>query len=142
MKKLLKDKSGSPPILFIGVLYLMLLFSFLIIEIGGMIEQSEYAHALLQRCCNNAVEKNILDEYRADRVLKMDTIKAASDFRKFAQEDLNSKYQLVIESIDCTSMPPSMTVTGTVTFSSIFSPLGVDGITVGFSVQATDYDLD
>lgn len=142
MKKLLKDRTGSVSIMFFGFLFVLLLMTFLIIEMGATMENHDYAVSVLQRACNSAVEANIMDEYRADGILLLDTQGADDDFRSFVQDDLPSKYRVVINSVSCTASPPSMTVTGTLTFSTIFSQYGFEEMTVSFTVKSTNYDLD
>ena len=142
MRKLLKDRTGSVPILFFGFLFVLLLMTFLIIEMGATMENHDYAVSVLQRACNSAVEANIMDEYRADRVLMLDARGADEDFRSFVQNDLPSKYRVVINSVTSTTSPPSMTATGTMTFPTIFSQYGFEEITVSFKVESTNYDLD
>ena len=142
MKKLLKDRTGSVSILFFGFLFLLLLMSILIIEMGATMENHDYAVSVLQRACNSAVEANILDEYRADRVLMLDAQGVDEDFRSFVQNDLPSKYRVVINSVSCTASPPSMSASGTITFPTVFSQYGFNEITVSFKVQSTNYDLD
>ena len=142
MKKLLKDRTGSVSILFFGFLFLLLLMSILIIEMGATMENHDYAVSVLQRACNSAVEANILDEYRADRVLMLDAQGVDEDFRSFVQNDLPSKYRVVINSVSCTASPPSMIASGTITFPTVFSQYGFNEITVSFKVQSTNYDLD
>jgi len=142
VKKLLKDRKGSVSILFFGFLFMLLLMTFLIIDMGATMENHDYAVSVLQRACNSAVEANILDEYRADRVLMLDAQGADEDFRSFVQNDLPSKYRVVINSVSCTASPPSMTATGTMTFPTVFSQYGFEKITVSFKVQSTNYDLD
>lgn len=142
MKKLLKDRTGSVSIVFFGFLFLLLLMTFLIIEMGTTMENHDYAVSVLQRACNSAVEANILDEYRADRILMLDTHGADEDFRSFVQNDLPSKYRVVINSVNCTVSPPSMTASGTLTFPTVFSQYGFEEITVSFKVESTNFDLD
>jgi hypothetical protein len=142
VKKLLKDRKGSVSILFFGFLFMLLLMTFLIIDMGATMENHDYAVSVLQRACNSAVEANILDEYRADRVLMLDAQGADEDFRSFVQNDLPSKYRVVINSVSCSTSPPSMIVTGTITFPTVFSQYGFNEITVSFRVHSTNYNLD
>jgi hypothetical protein len=116
--------------------------TFLIIEMGATMENHDYAVSVLQRACNSAVEANILDEYRADRVLMVDAQGADDDFRSFVQNDLPIKYRVVINSVSCTAMPPNMIATGTITFPTVFSQYGFNEITVSFQVHSTNYDLN
>jgi hypothetical protein len=142
VRKLLKNRTGSVPIMFFGFLFVLLLMTFLVIEMGATMENHDYVVSVLQRACNSAVEANIMDEYRADRVLLLDTQGADEAFRSFVQSDLPSKYRIVINTVNCTASPPSMTATGTMTFPTIFSQYGFEEITVSFKVKSTNYDLD
>ena len=97
---------------------------------------------MLQRSCNSAVEANIDDTYRADKVLILDAAGAEADFYSFVSSDLTDRYHLTVSSITCTETPPSMTVIGTVTFNTIFAQYGWDDLTFSFKVRATNYDLE
>lgn len=142
MRTLLKDKSGSVPILSFGFIFLLLVMTFLTVEMGSTYENYDYCMDVLQRSCNSAVEANIDDTYRADKVLILDTTGAEADFYNFVSSDLSTRYHLTIQSIDCTETPPSMTVTGSVTFNTIFAQYDWDDLTFTFKVRATNYDLE
>ena len=142
MRTLLKDKRGSVPILSFGFIFLLLVMTFLTVEMGSTYENYDYCMDVLQRSCNSAVEANIDDTYRADKVLILDPVGAEADFRSFVASDLSSRYNLVIDSVNCTVTPPSMTVTGRVTFSTIFAQYDWDDLTFTFKVRATNYDLE
>ena len=139
MKKLLKDKTGSVPVIFIGLVFFLLLMTFLIMEMGAAYENSYDAETILQRCCNSAVEKNISDAYRADRIPYLDVPGATADFSSYLDSDMPDKYTVRINSITGTATPPNLTVTGTVTFSTLFGQYGFDDITFDFKVIATNY---
>ena len=139
MKKLLKDRTGSISILFFGFLFILLLITFLIMEMGAAYENSYDAETILQRCCNSAVEKNMSDAYRADRILYLDVPGATADFSSYLDSDMPDKYTVRINSITGTATPPNLTVTGTVTFSTLFGQYGFDDITFDFKVEATNY---
>ena len=142
MKTLLKEKTGSISILPIGFIFLLLSLTFLTVEMGGAFENYDYCMDVLQRSCNSAVEANIDDTYRADKVLILDTVGAEADFYSFLASDLSPKYRTAISSITCTQTPPSMTVAGAVTFDTIFGQYEWDDQTFTFKVRATNYDLD
>ena len=142
MKKLLKEKTGSISILPIGFIFLLLSLTFLTVEMGATYENYDYCMDVLQRCCNSAVEANIDDTYRADKVLILDTAGAETDFYSFVSSALSSKYRTTITSVACTQTPPSMTVTGAVTFDTVFGQYEWDDLTFTFKVRATNYDLD
>jgi len=142
MRNLVQDKRGSVPLLTFGLVFALLVMTFLVVEMGSTYENYDYCMDVLQRSCNSAVEANIDDSYRADKVLILDTAGAESDFRSFCASDLSRRYSLVIESITCNATPPSMTVIGKVTFDTIFSQFDWDDLTFTFKVRATNYDLD
>lgn len=139
MKKLLVNKAGSISILFIGLVFFMLLISFLIMELGAVYENYYNAETILQRSCNSAVEKNMLDNYRADHILYLDVPAAKADFISYIRTDIPGKYTVKIKSIEGTATPPTLTVAGTVTFSTLFRMYGFDDFTVDFTVESTNY---
>ncbi len=142
MKHRLKDRRGSVALLYFGMVFLLLMLTFLVIEMGSTMENYSYAESVLQRCCNSAVERNIDDAYRADRILRMYTNRAAADFRTFVQTDLPGKYHFTISSIQCTASPPAMEVVGTIRFETVFSQYGFGSITHTVKVRSTNYALD
>ena len=111
MKKLLNDKRGSSSILFIGLVFVMLLMTMLITELGGAYQNYYAAESVLQRSANAALEKNMDDSYRADGILKLKTEQTKTDFTQFASEDLDGKYTLYINSLSATEEPPNLTMT-------------------------------
>ena len=142
MRKLLKDKTGSVPVLTFGFVFVLLILTFPTIEMGSTYENYDYCMDVLQRSCNSAVEANIDDTYRADKVLILDTAGAEADFHSFVSSDLTDRYHLAVQSITCTETPPSMEVIGTVTFNTIFAQYDWDDLTFSFKVRATNYDLE
>lgn len=142
MRQKLKNRRGSITILYFGMVFLLLMMAFLVIEMGSTLENYSYAESVLQRCCNSAVEQNIIDAYRADHILRMDTSGAVQDFRSYARSDLPAKYQFTIQRIRCTADPPSMEVIGTIRFNTVFSQYGFGSITHTVKVVSTNYALD
>jgi hypothetical protein len=49
------------------------------------------------------------------------------------------KYTVKIKSITGTATPPTLTVTGTVTFSTLFQEYGFDDVSFDFTVKSTNY---
>ena len=141
MKKLLTDKSGNSSVLFIGLVFVMLLMTMLIMELGGAYQNYYAAESVLQRSANAALEKNMDDSYRADGILKLKTEQAKLDFTHFASEDLDGKYTLYINSLSATEEPPSLTVTGTITFPTIFSKYSFEDLTFNFKVSAENFEV-
>jgi len=142
MRRKLKERKGSISLVYFGMVFLLLMTTFLIIEMGSTLENYSYAESVLQRACNSAVEKNIIDAYRADHILRMDTSGAARDFRSYAANDLPAKYQFTIQSINCSADPPAMEVIGTIRFDTVFSQYGFGSITHSVKVVSTNYALD
>lgn len=139
MKNLLKDRAGSISILFIGFAFFLVLISLLIMEMGAVYENYYDAETILQRSCNSAVEGNMSDAYRADHILYMDVQGATADFYSYLNSDMPDKYTLTVSSVTGTASPPSLTVTGTVTFSTLFQQYGFDDITFNFMVASNNY---
>jgi Flp pilus assembly protein TadG len=139
MRKLLKDRNGGVPIIFIGLVFFLLVTTILIMEMGSAYENYYDAETILQRCCNSAVEGNMSDAYRADHILYLDVAGATTDFRSYLSSDMPDKYTLIVSTITGTATPPNLTVTGTVTFSTLFQQYGFDDITFDFTVEATNY---
>ena len=142
MMEFFKDKRGSVPVMTTGFVFLLLVMTFLTIEMGSTYENYDYCLDVLQRSCNSAVEANMDDRYRADKVLILDTAGAEADFYRFIANDLSDRYDIVVESVSCSASPPSMTVTGRMTFDTIFAQYDWDDLTVDFTVKASNYDLD
>lgn len=142
MKKLLKSKTGSATVLFLGLTFALLSLTLLIMELGSTYERYDHAMDVLQRSCNSAVEANIIDEYRADRILRLDTTKAKRDVQKYIREDMPDGYTVSISTISCSMLNPSMTVSGKISFPTMFSQYGFGKVTYSFKVRATNYDLD
>jgi len=118
------------------------MMTLLIIEMGSTLENYSYAESVLQRACNSAVERNIIDTYRADRILRMDTIGAQRDFSAYVASDLPEKYQFTLQTISCTEAPPSMEVIGTIRFDTVFSKYGFGNVTHSVKVVSTNYAVD
>lgn len=139
MKRLLNDKAGGVPVIFIGLVFFLLLIAFLIMEMGAAYENYYDAETVLQRSCNSAVETNMLDTYRADNILRLDVPGTIADFHSFLSSDMPGKYTVTISSITGSATPPALTVTGTVTFSTLFGQYGFDDLTFDFTVQSSNY---
>ena len=142
MKRILKDRSGKLSILLFGLLFGLLLLVFLVIEMGATYQNYEYAQAVLQRAANSAVESNMRDEYRADRVLILDTTGAKSDFQAYAASDFPSRYTVTVSSVSASASPPKLMATGTISFPTVFSQYGFRDLSFSFTVRATNYDLE
>ena len=139
MKRLLKDKAGGIPVIFIGLVFFLLLIAFLIMEMGAAYENYYDSETILQRSCNSAVEKNMLDAYRADNILRLDVSGATADFFSFLSSDMPDKYTVTVNSITGSATPPALTVTGMVTFSTLFGQYSFDDLSFNFTVQSTNY---
>lgn len=139
MKKLLREKTGGLPVIFIGLVFFLMLITFMIMEMGAAYENYYDAGTILQRCCNNAVENNILDSYRADHILYLDIPGATADFSSYLNSDMPDKYTLHVSSITGSAVPPALIVTGTVTFSTLFHKYSFDDITFNFTVESSNF---
>ena len=142
MRRLFKSRAGSATILFFGLFFALMLFTFVVLEMGGTMEHYDRAQAVLQRAVNSAVEANMDEAYRADRVLRLKVDAAKASFAAFAAEDMPEGYRFVIQSVTGMADPPVLTATGTVTFPALFSPVGDREVTVGFTVKARNFAVD
>ncbi|MEA4894657.1 MAG: hypothetical protein VB064_05290 [Oscillospiraceae bacterium] len=142
MKRLLNDRTGNVSIIFIGLVFFLLILSFFVMEMGAVYENYYDAETILLRCCNSAVEKNMLDAYRADNIQYLDESAATADFNSYLASDMPNKYTVKVTSITGTETPPTLTVTGTVTFSTLFHQYGFDDVTFNFTVQSTNYRIE
>ena len=142
MTERLKNQEGNLPAMSLGLIFMMLTICFLVIEMGSTYENYDYCMDVLQRSCNSAVEANIDDTYRADRVLLLNTEKATTDFYDYVAADLSDRCRISFGTVTCTRTPPSMEAIGTVTFSTIFKQFEWDDLTFDFKIRATNYDLD
>ena len=111
MRKALKDKAGGIPIIFIGLIFALLLTAFLIMEMGAAYENYYDAETILQRCCNSAVKKNLVDEYRADHILYLNVSGAKNDFYGFLKYDMPEKITVAVSSVTGTATPPNLKCT-------------------------------
>ena len=142
VRKLLKNKTGNVPVIFIGLVFFLLALTFLFMEMGAAYENYYDAETILQRCCNSAVEKNMLDDYRADHILRLDVPVATADFYNYLNSDMPDKYALTVIDVTGAATPPNLIVTGTVTFSTLFEQYGFDDVTFNFIVEATNYRVE
>jgi len=127
--------------MFIGFAFFLLLISFLIMEMGSAYNAYYDAETILQRSCNNAVEYGMMDEYRADHILKLNVKQATVLFKQYLVDDMPRIYDYEISSISGTETPPNLTVTGTLTFPTLFSQYGFDDITVKFKVESNNFRI-
>lgn len=141
MRKLLRDRKGALSVLLIGLLFCLLLLTFLAAETGSVYYRYSQTEDILQRAANSAVESNIQDRYRSDRELRLDTASAQRDFRTYAMNDLPEDCSLNIRSLRADMSPPALTVTGTVTFRTVFSLYGFRDVTCPFRVRSRNFDL-
>ena len=107
MMRVITDRSGKLSILLFGLLFGLLLLVFLVIEMGGAYQNYGYAEAVLQRAANSAVESNMDDAYRADRILILDAVSAESDFLAFVASDFPAKYTVTVQTVSATSSNPA-----------------------------------
>lgn len=142
MKRLLRNRRGSSSLLFFGLLFLLLVLCILIVEMGGVMENYDYAMSVLQRSANSAVEASMAEEYRADHILRLNVEEAKTAFRAFAAEDMPDRYDLRIQTVSGTASPPSLRAVGTLTFPTLFSQFGFRDVTVRFTVEAANFAVD
>ena len=127
--------------MFVGFLFFLLMITFLIMEMGSAYNDYYDAETILQRCCNNAVEYNMLDNYRADHILKLDVQGAKNGFTSYLKSDMPDKYTITVSSVDGTDTPPNLTVIGTVKYPTLFSQYGFSDLTFSFKVESNNFRI-
>jgi hypothetical protein len=139
VKRLLRSKSGSTSVIFFGLVFVLVLLALMIMEMGAIYQNYYDAETILQRCCNSAVESNMLDAYRADHILCLDVTAAKVDLYQYLDSDMPDKFKLTVSSITGTATPPTLIVTGSVSFSTLFKQYDFDNITFDFTVASANY---
>ncbi len=143
LKALLRSTRGAITSMPIGI-FLIVLVALLVMEYAAALEKYDYVLDLIRRAVNTAVEYNIRDEYRADRVLLLDADAAEQSLRHYIESDITAhgRYTIRIDSVTPCDSPPAMTVTGTGSFPTLLSGFGSGGVEFSFTVTSTNYDLD
>ena len=152
--KILKDKTGGPTLYVCGMIFVLTALITLVIEVGGLLERHDYVLSIVQRSCNSAVEKNIMDKYRSDRILLLDKAGAEASFKQYITEFNNqteNKYGVTVVSVTAvsdteenaisngyTTIAPGITVKGNMKIPSMF---GAYSLTVGYTAFATNYSI-
>ena len=141
---LLRERRGDITTSFAFGAFLIILVALLGMEYAAAMEKHDYALDLLQRAVNTAVEYNIRDEYRADRILMLDTAAAENTVRRYIDSDVigHGRCTVCVDSVTAYETPPSLTVTGTGSFPTLLSKFGVGDVSFSFTVTSTNYDLD
>ena len=139
-----RDQTGAVSILFFALLFALCVCAMMLMEIGGAYEKYDYVMDVLQRDVNSAVESSLRDEYRADRVLRLDTAAATAALQRYIDSDLtvHGRYTVRIDTVTATETPPSLTASGVATFPTLFSRYGFEDVTFEFKVMSKTYDLD
>ena len=144
VKRLLRSRRGEVTTGFVAGAFVIILLALFGVEYAAALERYDYALDLIQRAVNTAVEYNIRDEYRADRILKLDTAAAENTVRRYIDSDVigHGRCTVCVDSVTAYETPPSLTVTGTGSFPTLLSKFGVGDVSFSFTVTSTNYDLD
>lgn len=130
---ILQNRKGDTFVFILILVFFILTLSAILIEYFRMESMYQQVEYVLQRGVNASVEYAMLDEYRRDGYVRMDTalaedtlytylhesMKLDTELNKYAGEQL--AYQLEIESINATENPPRLTLKGALKTRSIFS---------------------
>lgn len=148
-----RDK-GSMTLIGLGLVLVLLLFSLFVINLGTLYIQNKNVQSKIQRAANSAVEYAMLDDYRADGILRLDLDIAEDSFSSFIEEDLglNSSgvyykngekiYQVEIDDLDISETPPEITVTGTIELTTPYSLFDREWIvTYEFNITSKNVSL-
>lgn len=150
---ILKRREGDTVFFIYIIVFVILTLSAIIIEyyrLETLYQKVEYE---LQRGVNMAVEYAIMDDYRRDEDLKMDTRIAEKALYEYLSssmkldrnlnlnKDGNSLYQLRIRNLSTAESPPGMKLEGTIRTHSIFNFLTGE-IRLPFKISSTNTRVD
>lgn len=151
--KILMNRKGDAIFFIFIIVFVIITLSAIIIEyfrIDSVYQQVEYE---LQRGANSSVEYAMLDEYRRDGTAKMDTTLAEEALCNYLHESMkldqalkkNSKdksvYELELQSITTTDIPPKITMTGLIITRSTFSFLTGE-IKLPFTISSSNNRIE
>lgn len=142
MKKLFKSKRGAMPILFIGLVFLMLMMTMLVMEIGATYNSYYKAQSVLQRACNEAVQIATLDRYRADGMSAMSQQFFYLVFHNEVQNNMPQGFAWSSKSIQLSNSPATAKIEGTVTIPTLFSKYGFSDVTFHCKVSTENRRLE
>jgi len=136
------SSKGSISLIALGVALLLIMLMLVFVEMTAVYENSEYAVDVIQRACNSAVQMSIMDEYRADRILKMDTDKAQELFYEYLAVDSQGRFSVNVYDIEATDTPPQLIVRGEISFPTVFSKVGFESFSHKFEIRSSTIDLE
>ncbi len=128
--------------MFIGLVFLMLMFTMLIMELGAVYNNYFEAESIVHRTVGNVVEDAMRDSYRADRESKIVPSVVEQKIANALEHDLPDKYRWQTETIHFTTSPQGVTVEGKVTFDTVFSKYGFPDVTFPMTVGAHNERLE
>ncbi len=137
LKRLLKDRTGSVSIFYIGMLFLLFSLSFVVLEIGGIMNTIDTIESGMQQAATMAVEGTLLDAYMADGILQIDPIQARADIDLYISECLTSdNFSVEGYEIITTANPPRIEIRGEAKINLFFKQYGFDDITIKYQVTS------
>ncbi len=139
---LFRDTRGGVPVLFIGLVFVMLLFTMLIMELGAVYNNYYEAETIVHRTINNVVEDAMLDGYRADMESKIIPPQVLHLINDALAHELPDKYQWRTVNVRFGTDPQGIMVVGEVTFDTIFSKYGFPDVTFPMRVGAYNKRLE
>lgn len=149
----LKSQKGDVLFFIFIIIFVILTLSAIIIEyfrLETMYQKVEYQ---LQRGVNTAVEYAILDEYRQDFTLKMDTAAAQQELYDYFSQSMELDremnkydggkllYQLRLRNVSAAESPPRLTIEGWIRTRSIFNFLTGE-IRLPFTISSSNTRTD
>lgn len=148
-----KNKSGSFPIFAFIIIFVLLTFSCMIMEVYRVHSLQSHVEYELQRAVNIAVEEAMHDTWRIDKFNKLDTAQATADFYDYLYNDLElthtlekmqdgkKVYTLQFNGITTTYDPPRLFVKGNLKLKSAFDFL-VGEVNVPFQIASKNKRID
>lgn len=128
--------------MFIGLVFLMLMFTMLIMELGAVYNNYFEVESIVHRTVGNVVEDTMADSYRADRESKIEPSVVEQKIANALEYDLPSKYRWETIDIQFGTDPQGVTVEGKITFDTVFSKYGFPDVAFPMTAQAYNERLE
>lgn len=150
LKWLRKGEAGTGSgIMTLGIIFLVLVFFAVIMEIGNIYLTYSGVESKIQRAANTTVEYSMMDNYRADGILRLDVTLAQATLKNYLRTDLgidasgvhraadgSQQYKITFSTTEITQAPPAIKLVGDLQFNTIFA-LFTEAGTLSFHFEIT-----
>lgn len=149
-----KGDEGNLTIISVVIIFAIVCVFGILMNVASLYITYTAIESKIQRSVNSAVEYSIMDSYRADGELRMDTVTATAKLQEYLASDLDidssgvhykdgqEVFHVVFSDTEITASPPDITVKGTVVYQT---PLSIFGqrfsATYDFDISSHTVDI-